>query len=191
MKLAQRDVYIMRCGDSGPVKVGISADTNKRAVGLTQSGPSVVHVIHRVPFERKHARLVERVTHALLREYRTRGEWFDVSPSAAMRAVQEAIETIEEGRHGPLLNGEGAALDLSGELLARRLQNLGIGQTELARWLDVSDRTIRHYISGKRQVPPALALIMEYLTARPEAKQWFIDDEAQRREAKKSGKAVA
>jgi DNA-binding transcriptional regulator YdaS (Cro superfamily) len=189
--MTQRDVYIMRCGESGPVKVGISSDTNKRAIGLTQSGPSVVHIIQRIPFEGKHARLVERVTHALLREYRTRGEWFDVPPKAAMRAVQEAIETIEEGRHGPILSGEGKALDLSGEMLARRMENLGIGQTELARWLDVSDRTIRHYISGKRQVPPALALLMEYLTDRPEAKQWFVDDEAKRREGKKSGKAVA
>ena len=78
-----------------------------------------------------------------------------------------------------------------GNDMREHLEQLEIGQTELARWLEVKDRTIRHYLSGKRQVPPALNLLLRYLRARPEAKQWFIDDEAQRREEKTKKKAVA
>jgi plasmid maintenance system antidote protein VapI len=55
------------------------------------------------------------------------------------------------------------------------IERLGIGQTELARWLGVGDRTIRHYIKGDRDVPPSLALLLIYLIDRPEALAWFRD----------------
>lgn len=55
------------------------------------------------------------------------------------------------------------------------LEKLDIGQTELARWLGVTDRAIRHYVQGKRPVPPSLSLLLEYLDERPEAKQWFVE----------------
>ena len=64
------------------------------------------------------------------------------------------------------------------------LEKLDIGQTELARWLGVSDRSIRHYIKGERPVPPSLALLLEYLTARPEAKSWFTDRLKEKQERK-------
>lgn len=64
---------------------------------------------------------------------------------------------------------------MSGQKMRETLEKLDIGQTELARWLGVRDRTIRNYLSGDRQVPPSLALLLEYLEDRPEAKQWFKD----------------
>jgi plasmid maintenance system antidote protein VapI len=74
-------------------------------------------------------------------------------------------------------------MDMSGNEMREHLEKLEIGQTELARWLGVKDRTIRHYISGKRHVPPSLALLLEYLDDRPEAKQWFIEREMKLRAA--------
>jgi plasmid maintenance system antidote protein VapI len=64
---------------------------------------------------------------------------------------------------------------MSGQEMREALDKLEIGQTELARWLGISDRAIRHYVQGKRPVPPSLALLLEYLCSRPEAKQWFVE----------------
>jgi plasmid maintenance system antidote protein VapI len=55
------------------------------------------------------------------------------------------------------------------------LEALGISQTELATWLGVGSRSIRRYLDGSRDVPPALALLLAYLLHRPEAVQWFRD----------------
>ena len=64
---------------------------------------------------------------------------------------------------------------MSGPEMREALEKLEIGQTELARWLGTTDRAVRHYVQGKRPVPPSLALLLEYLCARPEAKQWFVE----------------
>ena len=53
------------------------------------------------------------------------------------------------------------------------LEKADIGQTELARWLGVADRSIRRYVKGDRPVPPSLALLLQYWIERPEAKEWF------------------
>jgi len=63
---------------------------------------------------------------------------------------------------------------MSAQEFRQSLNDLGIGQTELARWLGVQDRAIRHYVHGTRPVPPALSLMIEYLRDRPEAKAWFV-----------------
>ena len=65
--------------------------------------------------------------------------------------------------------------------MRRLLESLEIGRTELAGWLDQKPRTIRHYVSGDRCIPPALKLLLEYLAAHPDAKEWFRE-RAMRRE---------
>jgi len=64
---------------------------------------------------------------------------------------------------------------MNGQEFRDTLKTLGIGQTELARWLDSDGSTVRRYIYGKRKVPTSLALLLEYLRDRPEAIQWFRD----------------
>ncbi len=64
--------------------------------------------------------------------------------------------------------------------MRERMQALGIGQTELSRWLGETDRTIRRYLSGERGVPPSLDLLLEYLSERPESVQWFRERAAKR-----------
>jgi hypothetical protein len=43
------------------------------------------------------ARKVERYAHHLLRAYRVRGEWFDVSPEMAIEAIEKAIRDVASG----------------------------------------------------------------------------------------------
>lgn len=68
------------------------------------------------------------------------------------------------------------------ELLAQT----GIGQTEIAKWLDCSPRTIRHYVKGRENA--ALALLLAYCADRPEAVAWFRARQATR-EASERAKA--
>lgn len=74
-----------------------------------------------------------------------------------------------------LFLGYARSMVMSGQKMRETLDKLDIGQTELARWLGISDRAVRHYVQGKRPVPPSLALLLEYLADRPEAKQWFVE----------------
>lgn len=62
------------------------------------------------------------------------------------------------------------------------MDEVGIGQTQLARWLSATsttgafgDRSIRRYLEDKRRIPPSLALMLELLRERPELKAWFED----------------
>lgn len=62
------------------------------------------------------------------------------------------------------------------------MDEVGIGQTQLARWLSVTSttgafgpRSIRRYLEDKRRIPPSLALLLELLRERPELKTWFED----------------
>lgn len=57
--------------------------------------------------------------------------------------------------------------------MRQMLEKAEIGQTELARWLGVADRTIRRYVKGDRPVPPSLAILLEYWIEQPETKEWF------------------
>ncbi len=71
-------------------------------------------------------------------------------------------------------------MDSKGKIMRERMEALGIGQTELSRWLGETDRTIRRYLSGERGVPPSLDLLLEYLEDRPEALVWFRDRAAKK-----------
>lgn len=54
-----------------------------------------------------------------------------------------------------------------------KLSFLGLGQTELAHMMGLSDRTIRHYILGDRKVPQPLIKWLEYFEEREEAMIWL------------------
>jgi predicted transcriptional regulator len=51
---------------------------------------------------------------------------------------------------------------VTSEQLKKAMRELGLNQTELARRLDVGDRTIRRYIAGD-PIPRVFSLAVEYL----------------------------
>jgi hypothetical protein len=130
------DVYVFQRGLAGPVKIGISKDVPVRAKCFGE-----INVLHRQPFDRKQARLVERVAHALLKEKRLNGEWFDVSPGEAISAIQSAVSLIEGGRHDDLFKpNKPITLCISEPLLelldeARRKERDIPGRAEMIRRL--------------------------------------------------------
>jgi len=69
---------------------------------------------------------------------------------------------------------------MTGQEMREIMDEVGIGQTQLARWLSATsstgefgDRSIRRYLEGTRRIPPSLALMLELLRERPELKAWF------------------
>lgn len=96
-------VYVASAA-SGLVKIGMSANPDVRVKNVwTREGDGAELVF---AMRSARARVVERVAHMLLREHRYHGEWFDVTPQAAIDAVAAAVELVEEGRHEPILAAE-------------------------------------------------------------------------------------
>ncbi len=63
------------------------------------------------------------------------------------------------------------------------LEKAEIGQTQFARWLGMTPRAIRRYISGERPVPPAVALLLQLCIEHPDTKDWLSRQAEQRKPA--------
>ena len=93
-------VYVI--GPSGgPLKIGVANDVHLRRAGIqvSQARPITVLFSLEVPANRRYD--IEKHAHAILASKRTMGEWFAVSPSAAIKAVQEAANDVASGRPAP------------------------------------------------------------------------------------------
>lgn len=80
-------VYVM--SRDGLVKVGFSDNPERRRSTI---GSGIV-IEARFPVD-KHKE-VEAAAHKLLADKRRHGEWFDVTPEQACRAIKEAIQIVE------------------------------------------------------------------------------------------------
>lgn len=87
-------VYVIGA-ESGPRKIGMSADPSRRAALLQTGSPYPLAVLHAVRHER--AAAVEAYAHRLLRQHSTAGEWFDVTTDAAVDAITRAITAVDSG----------------------------------------------------------------------------------------------
>lgn len=95
-------VYII-CQEGGqsPVKIGISVKVDSRFSTLQAANPNRLQVYKTFPYRTVTlAQKVERRVHSLLKERRIRGEWFDVSPEEAEKAILD-IGSKTDMRHTP------------------------------------------------------------------------------------------
>ncbi|QPF81717.1 GIY-YIG nuclease family protein [Bradyrhizobium genosp. L] len=89
---------------SGPQKIGIARDVQKRMKTI-QSGsfePLAIGFCLESPDLAVH---IESYAHWLLRDHRMSGEWFKVSPDAAISAVKEAAAAVALGERRAKLVG--------------------------------------------------------------------------------------
>ena len=86
--------YIIRAGDSGPFKIGMSIDVVARMVELQTNCPEPLHVLAILPG----GRLVEQALHEMLARHRMHGEWF--SPQSETE-VRDYISRSENRTEGP------------------------------------------------------------------------------------------
>jgi hypothetical protein len=84
-------MYVIGATVNGPLKLGISADPDRR-VGQLQTGHAErLHVFHREPVPDDKARLFERLLHRDIGFRRTIGEWFDMTLEQAVAHIQFTI----------------------------------------------------------------------------------------------------
>lgn len=91
-------VYVLRT-EAGPLKIGVSANPEKRAVECRQYGFGKCELLHVVTVERPYA--VERKAHKRLKPYRAKSryrEFFRVSLARAKAAIEQAILDVEADR---------------------------------------------------------------------------------------------
>lgn len=89
-------IYVMK-SDLGLTKIGIANDPLRRADAIRSASGSQVKLIH-ASIPTPDARLIESIAHRLLADKRRSGEWFDVSPSDAIEAIEKAVLALERER---------------------------------------------------------------------------------------------
>ena len=85
-------------GSDGLAKIGRSMHPEARLKAIAATNAAGV-VLHHVTAEREDSSYVEAAAHRLLADKRRVGEWFDVSPSEAVAAVEAAIRQIEHTKY--------------------------------------------------------------------------------------------
>ena len=77
-------LYVIGAVTDGPVKLGISADPDRRVCQLQTGHSQRLQVYHTEPVQPEKAHLFERLLHKCLRHRRIRGEWFNLSVEQAI-----------------------------------------------------------------------------------------------------------
>lgn len=90
------NVYAIQ-SETGPVKIGVSANPKERLKLLTNAQPFGASIIHVTAVPRGKVYAVEAAAHAILKEKRQRGEWFNVTKDEAVAAIEEAVAAVDRG----------------------------------------------------------------------------------------------
>lgn len=93
-------VYVISAPD-GPQKIGIAGDPARRLATLRTATPAALVLHQAIPMTRVEALAVEAHAHWLLREQMAQGEWFSITPEAAVSAVMRAIADVQAGAAKP------------------------------------------------------------------------------------------
>jgi hypothetical protein len=90
-------VYVIAAGPQGPVKVGFSADPDRRLRQLQTGHPERLEIFHRQGFDAARAPLMEKLVHKLMAPKRCQGEWFAYTVEDAVAEVEFSL--IRYGEH--------------------------------------------------------------------------------------------
>jgi hypothetical protein len=85
--LLEQAVYIIG-STTGPLKIGIAKDVDKRLSGIQTGHPHRLFVICAYRFEAGVAPKVERYCHDELSKHRCNGEWFDIHHEGAIAVLE-------------------------------------------------------------------------------------------------------
>lgn len=94
---ALSSVYFIQADESGPIKIGFTADDPKRRLNQLQTGNAsalkLLGFVRGTPAD-------EKQLHVELAEWRLQGEWFQSHPSVLAR-IQAALYAEQEQGQGP------------------------------------------------------------------------------------------
>lgn len=152
----------------GPQKIGVAANPDGRLTQLRTGHPFplAVHAHFEFPTEAE-ARTVERTAHKALKEKRLSGEWFEITTSEAVAAVESAIEAIRQGVVAV------RAIELSPVQIRAARALIGWTQIELASASGVSEISIKNIERGVTD--PRRSTLEAIQTALESAGVLFLD----------------
>lgn len=128
-------VYFIRAGLSGPVKIGVTADLERRLLDLQCGNHEELHVIRTEPG----SGAVEAWLHQRFDGRLIRGEWFHFHPTMLTIAIPAPEALVETP-------------------LARAIALVG-GQSELARRIDVTQQQVWKWLQSGRPAPESVRAI--------------------------------
>lgn len=83
-------VYIIEC--AGYTKIGVAYDPLRRLAAINTGAPVAAVLIGSRQFDtRLSAHDIESRLHRRFSAFRSNGEWFDIKPATAMRALQKEV----------------------------------------------------------------------------------------------------
>jgi len=88
-------MYVIAASETGPVKLGISADPEQRLKALQTGHPQKLSIWHCEPVQADRIKLYERLLHRDNNHHRLRSEWFNMTTSDA--AAYCVFTTIHYG----------------------------------------------------------------------------------------------
>ena len=140
----QAFVYVISAGDAVQ-KIGLTRSSPWRRLASLQTAHHVrLSLVGFAPVEKHQAKRIEQTAHAILKDRRGSGEWFNVSCSLAVAAVEQAAgvscERPAEVAAGPIL--------LAGQLRAARAM-LKWTVAEVAERAGVAPNTITRVEADK------------------------------------------
>lgn len=158
------NVYAIQ-SETGPIKIGVSANPGARLGQLTKMQPHGACIIHIAKVPRDKAYPIEAAAHALLKEKRLQGEWFDVTQEQAIAAIEYAINAIERGETAKQMllrrMQDNRATCVPGDVIGRLLWSVENKQVITWRHLEwilggkpFSVATIRRHYEASGPPPP-------------------------------------
>lgn len=86
-------IYIIceKADETKPLKIGFSADPDKRLRQLQTGQSSSLMLFHKEEVPTEQVKALEKVIHRLLRHKKVRGEWFNISPEDAVAEIKHAL----------------------------------------------------------------------------------------------------
>ena len=84
-------LYVICEANTAPVKIGFSADPDKRLKQLQTGHPVQLTLFHKEEVAAVQVRGLEKAIHNQLRHKRQQGEWFALSPEDAVFEIKHAL----------------------------------------------------------------------------------------------------
>lgn len=84
-------LYVICESETAPVKIGFSADPNKRLRQLQTGHPAPLTLYHKEEVRKDQVRGLEKAIHKELSHRRKQGEWFSLSPEEAVSEIRHAL----------------------------------------------------------------------------------------------------
>lgn len=88
-------VYFIQPRSGGLIKIGVTSDIDRRLKELQTGQAAELRVVHKIVFDKRAiAERVEQLLHSRYAQYRSNGEWFDVSLAMIKADIEWAREIV-------------------------------------------------------------------------------------------------